>query len=927
MGDGSQHSDSLVDLFPVAEDGTSTRTAKFKNKDFDRISSVLEYSGKSAWARVPRTYAVLRMAQALAHLDSIMEKGVSDVSIPYNLMNLPSELLPVERTRFLEAQKLVLTDLMALERGMYGKHLHMTSRSESQFETIAPLGKGGFARVEKVYSKLGQRFYAMKLLSRKTTFKNDQTSLSNFLKELAASKRVDHHHIVKVVGSFTEPKFVGIIMDTVGDCDLETFLDDDGPTPLTSDKVSLLRTFFGCLASGLVAIHDAGIRHKDIKPKNILIRGDTVMYTDFGLALDYSQTNRSTTGGRPAMFTVQFCAPEVANWEDRRTSSDIFSLGAVFLEMATRLNGRSIKDLRGFLKTENEQNSPAYCKNIPALRKWLEQMKADPGRSMDRLPFAWTEQCLNANEKSRPTAHRLWEMIDDDTKAVSSPFACSTCTMFNDSSSSESDSEETARARDKATTKKIIATYKDQIANLERTVGHLKSQKQEVIREFESTKQSIRDTHAMALRGQKDEYQHQRQAQEDGHMMEVENLNNALAEVRQRGDEDVKTLKEYSKAKIQRIRDDLEHEKYAMKQGYEAKIVDMEQHFAKNCERIEHGYQNKIQSMEQLFIKQIKDMDERLAKERQNIQEEQQLRQDKLDAIREGHEAIQQGHEAEIGSLKDSFAKERKKIEDKFALERDWMRRDFAEEQEERLLSQAADHKREIQRLQNIHQEVLSRQARAHQLQKDNSQESQQKQLQMNDSQESQMKQLLMNNWHESQQELLQMNDSQESQMKQLLINNWQESQQKQLQMSNSQESQQKQLQMNNSQGSQQKQLQINDSQESQQKQLQKTEDGMLLIQDYNTSTRTRQQDENDIAKDMDPHLIDVFAPETVRKRIPKLRSSKLEATQQPQQLENRSTRPRANAVAERTTSPATGLGLLARYRARQSKMKRASDG
>ncbi|KAF2463748.1 kinase-like protein [Lindgomyces ingoldianus] len=434
MGGSWQHEDDLAELFPVSDDGASKRRNPFTDKDFDRISVALELSGKSSWAKVVRTYACLRIAQALEYLDIFISNGATDISIPYSSHNLPSELQPAERARFLEAQAFVLTDLLSLENGTGGTHLHITSRDESQFRTVGVLGKGNFGSVEKVYSKLGQRFYAMKLLGRRKTFKNDQVSLASFVQELSASKKVDHYHVVKVIGSFSEPRFVGIIMDTIGDCDLEAFLEVE----LDQDRSSLIRTFFGCLASGLIAIHEAKIRHKDIKPKNILIKGSRVMYTDFGLALDYSQTNRSTTGGRPAMFTFQFCAPEVADWQDRRTSSDVFSLGAVYLEMATRLSGGSIEELREYLKERNEFSAAAYCKNLDGIKEWTTSMRNRTRRKVDKAPFDWVDKCLREDERERPTVYQLWELIDEDTCHSSFPFACSTCVEYHESASEPS---------------------------------------------------------------------------------------------------------------------------------------------------------------------------------------------------------------------------------------------------------------------------------------------------------------------------------------------------------------------------------------------------------------------------------------------------------------------------------------------------------
>jgi serine/threonine protein kinase len=122
-------------------------------------------------------------------------------------------------------------------------------------------------------------------------------------------------------------------MGTFGECNLQQFLNKH----IDGDKKSLIRTFFGCLAPGLAALHDAPIGHKDIKPQNIVVKGSAVFYTDFGIVLDWSGDTRSTTGDIPAGYTPKYAAPEVLSFEPKSNASDMFSLGAIYLEMATRL--------------------------------------------------------------------------------------------------------------------------------------------------------------------------------------------------------------------------------------------------------------------------------------------------------------------------------------------------------------------------------------------------------------------------------------------------------------------------------------------------------------------------------------------------------------------------------------------------------------
>jgi serine/threonine protein kinase len=121
--------------------------------------------------------------------------------------------------------------------------------------------------------------------------------------------------------SYTDSGHLGILLSPVADCDLRIFLDRSA----TTHSRNLLRHFYGCLTKAVQYLHTNRIRHKDIKPQNILVKGMQVLTTDFGTALDWSKDSGATTSGHPGPIAVNYIAPEVAKREDRNESSDIWS--------------------------------------------------------------------------------------------------------------------------------------------------------------------------------------------------------------------------------------------------------------------------------------------------------------------------------------------------------------------------------------------------------------------------------------------------------------------------------------------------------------------------------------------------------------------------------------------------------------------------
>ncbi|PMD22734.1 kinase-like protein, partial [Hyaloscypha hepaticicola] len=294
---------------------------------------MLQNSNHASYSRTPRLYSVLRIINHLELLDEFLASNITDISFPFDAKSFPSSISSKIQAEFLHHQSTVLTNTLHLEKGERGGHLYFEKGKSAPYVVKGRLGSGSYGVVEKVVSLLSHEEFARKLVPRTKYGRKNETGIKTFLAELQVLKRISHSHCVKLIGSYTDHKYVALIMSPVADYNLASYMEE---SINSVDKQSLLRTFFGCLCNGLQYLHQSKIRHRDVKPENILVKGNNVLLTDFGISLDWEHMSRSTTSTDFGHSPV-YCAPEVANFEPRNSSSDIWSLGCVFLEMTTTL--------------------------------------------------------------------------------------------------------------------------------------------------------------------------------------------------------------------------------------------------------------------------------------------------------------------------------------------------------------------------------------------------------------------------------------------------------------------------------------------------------------------------------------------------------------------------------------------------------------
>lgn len=191
-----------------------------------------------------------------------------------------------------------------------------------KYEIVERLGSGGQSIVYKGYDPLLDRYVAIKQvapqLSADEKFTQRFREVARQLAKLGCEQVVTLYELMEKDGGLF------VVMEFVEGHTIETTLADH-PEPV--DPTAVLQIIWR-IASGLTAIHQAGIVHRDIKPGNIIIGENLkVTITDFGVAAKAGAAVSMKLG------TTKYMAPELFAGGEVDGRADIYSLGMVAYEM------------------------------------------------------------------------------------------------------------------------------------------------------------------------------------------------------------------------------------------------------------------------------------------------------------------------------------------------------------------------------------------------------------------------------------------------------------------------------------------------------------------------------------------------------------------------------------------------------------------
>jgi serine/threonine-protein kinase len=290
----------------------------------DRVGALQAYEDFAR--RLRAEYGAEPAAETRAMADAIRRsRGMPDVAVA----------TPPER--------LVLSP--EVQRGPPERHAHSSAPfaagsrlANGNYVIEGVLGIGGMATVYLAYDVRHERRVAVKVLKPEIAA---SVGAKGLLREIRIAASLQHPHIVPLFDSGESDGNVFYVMPQVAGESLRTRLQRERALPLDV-ALRIARD----IADALAYAHRQGIVHRDIKPDNILLSGDSnpgefhAMVADFGVAKAFDATRLkkdATIDGTLSLIggvvgTPRYMAPEQASGGRVDCRADLFAWGVVTYE-------------------------------------------------------------------------------------------------------------------------------------------------------------------------------------------------------------------------------------------------------------------------------------------------------------------------------------------------------------------------------------------------------------------------------------------------------------------------------------------------------------------------------------------------------------------------------------------------------------------
>ncbi|WP_214326661.1 serine/threonine-protein kinase [Nonomuraea sediminis] len=279
-----------------------------------------------------------------------------------------------------------MSDLSALRPG--------DPETVGEYALSGRLGEGGQGTVYLATAPDGAKV-AVKLL--RADLAGDHEASERFVREVALARRVAPFCTAQVVETGLVDGRPYIVSEYIDGPTLAEVVRTQGPR----SGASLHRLAIGTVTA-LVAIHQAGIVHRDFKPSNVVLASDGPRVIDFGIAraLDLTSTLTATAIGTPS-----FMAPEQLSEASPGPPADMFAWACTLLYAASG-------------------QPPFGHDSLPAVVNRIMNTDADVSVIADPALRGLVADCLAKDPMRRPSAGQaLMRLLGHAPGAVTPPAA------------------------------------------------------------------------------------------------------------------------------------------------------------------------------------------------------------------------------------------------------------------------------------------------------------------------------------------------------------------------------------------------------------------------------------------------------------------------------------------------------------------------